>query len=270
MSHARTQSHWSFAFARLGIPQIVTFHDSTGRVAEWLRPLRENPHVRVRFISEFQRDAWAVQRAERSRSFFLHHGLRREQFELCLPSATEEEPYHLWVAGLKWGPKKGINIFLDLANRNPNEQFRAYGGGDQSGRVVPQLRQMEKMLPNFKFLGELKRGKQHSKVFCGAKTFVMPTLLPEAFGLTIIEAFSKGTPVIGSVHGALPELIGRDSVMGVVADDVKTMSMALHLPYNRTRVHGEALRRFSSGSEVEALLVQSHKLLSLLAAGAVA
>ena len=69
------------------------------------------------------------------------------------------------------------------------------------------------------------------------------------------------------MHGALPELIGRDSVMGVVADDVETMSMALHLPYNRTRVYNEALRRFSSSEEVGALLAHSRKLLALLAAG---
>jgi hypothetical protein len=43
-----------------------------------------------------------------------------------------------------------------------------------SSQLVPQLKQMEQMLPNFKFMGELKRGAQHSDVFCGYVCSTVP------------------------------------------------------------------------------------------------
>jgi glycosyltransferase involved in cell wall biosynthesis len=44
---------------------------------------------------------------------------------------------------------------------------------------------------------------------------VVPSIVPEAFGLTVAEAFSVGRPVIVSKSGALPELV-RDGIDGFV------------------------------------------------------
>jgi hypothetical protein len=60
--------------------------------------------------------------------------------------------------------------------------------------------------------------------------------------------------VIGSLHGALPELIGPDLKLGVVTDDIEKMSAALHFQYNRTYIYHEAQRRFNSTQEVMQLL----------------
>ena len=39
--------------------------------------------------------------------------------------------------------------------------------------------------------------------------FVMPTRNGEAFGRTIVESLARGTPVLGSDNGAVPELLQR-------------------------------------------------------------
>jgi glycosyltransferase involved in cell wall biosynthesis len=106
----------------------------------------------------------------------------------------------------------------------------------------------------------------------------MPTLIPEAFGLTVTEALSKGVrysishvhfitchcvvqvPVIGSLHGALPELVGRDGKLGVVTDDIEKMSLALHFQYNRTHIYNEARMRFNSTREVIQLLEATSRI----------
>ena len=41
----------------------------------------------------------------------------------------------------------------------------------------------------------------------------MPTRNGEAFGRTIVESLARGTPVLGSDNGAVPELLRRRSVL---------------------------------------------------------
>jgi glycosyltransferase involved in cell wall biosynthesis len=52
-----------------------------------------------------------------------------------------------------------------------------------------------------------------SEAFATFDVLVVPSLLPEAFGLVVLEAFSAGRPVIVFDSGALPELV-RDGVDG--------------------------------------------------------
>jgi glycosyltransferase involved in cell wall biosynthesis len=54
-----------------------------------------------------------------------------------------------------------------------------------------------------------------SALFSRFDVVIVPSLVPEAFGLVVAEAFSAGRPVIVSDSGALPELV-RDGVDGFV------------------------------------------------------
>jgi glycosyltransferase involved in cell wall biosynthesis len=52
-----------------------------------------------------------------------------------------------------------------------------------------------------------------SRLVGDAKCLLLPSLYHEAFGRVVIEAYAKGTPVIGSRRGAIPELV-EDGVTG--------------------------------------------------------
>ena len=58
---------------------------------------------------------------------------------------------------------------------------------------------------------------------------IVPSLVPEAFGLTVVEAFSVGRPVIVSKSGALPELV-RDGIDGFVVgrNDSHVLAERMH------------------------------------------
>lgn len=51
--------------------------------------------------------------------------------------------------------------------------------------------------------------------YAAADVFVLPSMFQETFGLVILEAFSAGTPVIGTRSGGIPELVeeGRTGLL---------------------------------------------------------
>ena len=60
----------------------------------------------------------------------------------------------------------------------------------------------------------------HNKIaeaYANIDVLIVPSLVPEAFGLVVMEAFSAGRPVIVSTSGALPELV-RHGIDGFVVD----------------------------------------------------
>jgi glycosyltransferase involved in cell wall biosynthesis len=62
---------------------------------------------------------------------------------------------------------------------------------------------------NATYVGDV-RGKQKAELLAGAKAFLFPTKVDEAFGLGMVEALMSGTPVICSNRGACPEIISPD------------------------------------------------------------
>lgn len=64
-----------------------------------------------------------------------------------------------------------------------------------------------------------------SLVYSSFDVLVVPSLVPESFGLVVLEAFSAGRPAVVFSSGALPELV-RDGVDGVVVPRRDAASLA--------------------------------------------
>ena len=77
---------------------------------------------------------------------------------------------------------------------------------------------------NATYVGDV-RGKQKAELLAGAKAFLFPTKVDEAFGLGMVEALMSGTPVICSDRGACPEIISPD--VGFVCHDDKDYADAV-------------------------------------------
>ena len=246
-----SQSHWSLPpLLALDVPVIASFHDSGAKPPGWMI---DHPAARYRFLSRFQRGAWAVADWERERSFHAHYGLGDEEFAF----RDQDDGCFLWVAGLQWGwTAKGLDVFVELARRNPRHRFEAYGVGSRS--IAARLHWHALRLRNFRFRGELRRGAQHRGVFARARALIAPTRLMESFGRTVIESLSKGTPVLGSRSGALPELIDERS--GLTADEIEALEHALDRRFDR-RACFERSRRFHVEHELAAMLEASRRAL---------
>jgi glycosyltransferase involved in cell wall biosynthesis len=246
-----SQSHWSIQpLLSLNIPIICTFSDSCPKQPGWIIPEK---NVYYRFVSKFQYKLWVREDWERARSLVIYNGLEDSEYDF----GEEPEDYFLWVAGLVWGwHGKGLDVFLELAKRNLEKRFVAYGTG--SAQIEQELKNLEKTSPNFRYGGELKRGPGHRETFRKARALIMPTQIPEALGRTILESLSKGTPVIGSGYGSLPEIIKEH---GVTSDEIEVLDQALDRKFDR-RACFEYSKRFSVNHEVKQMLQATERVLA--------
>ena len=114
-------------------------------------------------------------------------------------SAAERENYFLYVGRLS--PEKGLGTLLKASEKYP---FRLKIIGDGSMREV--VAQHAAKHPNVEYLGyqRLDRVVQELKM---ARALVFTSEWPEMFGMSIIEAFSTGTPVIASSIGGGGQLV---------------------------------------------------------------
>jgi glycosyltransferase involved in cell wall biosynthesis len=64
-------------------------------------------------------------------------------------------------------------------------------------------------------------GTRKMELLAGAKTFWMPALWDEPFGITLIEALVSGTPVLGTRRGSLPEIVSP--AVGALGDTLEEL-----------------------------------------------
>lgn len=107
--------------------------------------------------------------------------------------------YFLFVGRLTI--EKGVRILLHTFSQLDYE-IRIAGDGPLKDEVID----FSKRFPNIKFLGILEKQEVLNELqSCTALTF--PSIWLEGMPLIIIEAFSSGTPVIGSKMGAMEDMI---------------------------------------------------------------
>ncbi|MDA0130013.1 glycosyltransferase family 4 protein, partial [Vibrio sp. MarTm2] len=97
------------------------------------------------------------------------------------------------------GEVKGISIFLDIARKMPNVQFRVVGRNFNKKQVENVLYH-----PFFDDIEEL---------YTTTKILLVPSIWQEAFGKVSVEAASFGVPVIVSNRGGLPETVVSDELI---------------------------------------------------------
>ncbi len=123
------------------------------------------------------------------------------------PEWQTEKPVFLTVRRLE--ARMGIDALVEAAGILAGQgfEFRVLVGG--SGSLEGDLRQRVQqsgLNGTVRFLGRISEANL-PLCFAAADCFVLPTRGLECFGLIILEAYSSGTPVIGTPVGAIPELL---------------------------------------------------------------
>jgi len=250
---------------------IVTHQDSGG--GGHLEISTDTSNVVHRFISQKQLELWSetkpwlkdglennpsislqpLQTSYHPEAFWLWVGFGPEEFKLH----KDKKPKTCLFVG-KIDDGKGVQDFIELARLNPDWTFPMYGTGGSIRDYEPPS--------NVIFKGELERGMQHYEAFGKASRFFMYVKWQEAFGRVVIEAMSKGTPVLASYEGSLPEIIrGTDGfgegVAGTLSNNMQQLNASLHREYDYKKVYEHAKKYFTSEREVEAMLLESLELI---------
>ena len=106
--------------------------------------------------------------------------------------------------------EKGIRTLLDAwtpSSSNPisDVQLRIMGQGPME-KVV---REAARSNPRISYLGQLRHSEALIEI-AKARLLVFPSLWPEPFGRSMIEAFASGTPVIASNTGSMSEIVEHE------------------------------------------------------------
>ena len=112
----------------------------------------------------------------------------------------QDRSYVLFVGRLE--RLKGAHVLLEV--------FRDYRGLDLliagDGEEREELERRAASLGHVRFLGQVSQDELDA-LYRGATALVVPSVGYEVFGLVVLEAFARRTPVIVHDLGALPELV---------------------------------------------------------------
>jgi glycosyltransferase involved in cell wall biosynthesis len=145
-----------------------------------------------------------------SRTLAQSHGSSRYVLNGLDPSdyiySETKDDYFLFMSAMDWGIEKGLDVALSLSRQIGFKLIIAGTGSDHEiiNRVDGMCQQ-----GGAKYVGDVK-GREKAELLAGAKAFLFPTKLDEAFGLGMVEALFSGTPVICSDKGACPEIISSE------------------------------------------------------------
>ncbi len=152
----------------------------------------------------------------------------------------QERPYFLFVGRLE--VIKGLHTLIDLWRKVPNADLLVAGTGSEEAAL--KLRAADQ--PRIKFLGALPQ-RRLGNLYAHALACLVPSITYETFGIIIIEAFARQTPVIVRDLGALPEVV-HDSGGGFVHRTDEELLLALSRlaaePSLRTELGDKGYRAF--------------------------
>ncbi len=165
---------------------------------------------------------------------FVYNGVDPADYRF----SSAKEQYDLFIGRLHG--IKGYRWAIEGARRRGGKLLIA-------GGWRPTLRR------SVKFVGAVG-GERKADLLAGAACLWMPALWDEPFGLTLIEAMVSGTPVLGTLRGALPEIITEE--VGAMGSSVEEL---VDLRPTLDRIDPEAcrdrvLRYFTHHTMAEAYL----------------
>ena len=132
----------------------------------------------------------------------------------------QEKPYFLFVGRLE--VIKGLQTLIPVWDRVGEYDLLVAG----TGNYETELRKRAAANPNIKFLGPRSQ-KELGNLYYHALACVLPSLTYETFGMIIIEAYARKTPVIVRDLGPFPEAV-EDSGGGFVYRTDQELLDAIH------------------------------------------
>jgi glycosyltransferase involved in cell wall biosynthesis len=112
----------------------------------------------------------------------------------------QERPYFLFVGRLE--PIKGLQSLIELWGNVTDQDLLIAG----TGSLEKKLRAQAAGNSRVRFLGAVPQS-EIGRIYFHAVACIVPSVTYETFGMVIIEAFARKTPVIVRDLGALPEVI---------------------------------------------------------------
>lgn len=134
------------------------------------------------------------------------------------------DKYFLFFGRLSY--EKGVRTLLEAFKDLPECKLKVVGTGPKEEGLKEFVQTFG--MRNVEFLG-YKRGKELQDLVAGAYLVIVPSEWYENNPMTIIEAYSVGTPVVGAKIGGIPEIVveGETGYQFVSGDSVDLKAKVL-------------------------------------------
>lgn len=158
-----------------------------------------------------------------------------------LEPIKEKKNYILYYGRLSY--EKGIPTLIEAVAKYPELNLKVIGTGPIEADLNNRFTS-----PNIKFLGYLS-GRELFELVRDAKFVCVPSEWYENNPMTIVEAYSLGTPVIGANIGGIPEIIverktGYLFESGNVSDLERAISLSITLTGEQYEAMAKAAYEF--------------------------
>jgi glycosyltransferase involved in cell wall biosynthesis len=172
-------------------------------LSDWLGHKRDV--ARFITVSNYQRDMLITMGMAPDKLVTIHHPVELPP----QPWADEEKAGYVLFFG-RLETAKGADLLLEIAARMPTERLVVVGDGSRGDTLIQAAH--DQRLTNVEFRGVLHGDALHTAID-QASCVIVPSLWPEAFGLTAVEALARATPVVASAIGGMLDTV-RDDVDG--------------------------------------------------------
>ncbi len=137
--------------------------------------------------------------------------------------------------------EKGVDVLMRAMKKVRGLTCAVIGDGPEKAKLVALAEELK--LENVETLGAL-HGADLDREIARAKAVVIPSRSYETFGLTALEAYAHGKPVIAARVGALPEVV-REAKTGLLFEPGDHDDLAAKLNW----LSGEYARAAAMGRE---------------------
>jgi glycosyltransferase involved in cell wall biosynthesis len=141
---------------------------------------------------------------------------------------------------------KGVEPMLKTFAGLDDVELQVIGDGD----LLAQLQQQYAECSNIHFMGAVRQSEL-IRLYQGATALILPSLAPETFGLTVVEAFACGTPAIVRSAGGNRELIDSTGAGFVYSSDTE-------LEQAVSKLAGDVAMRDALGKKARASYTSSY------------
>ena len=237
--HSRPAGLWLTRRQAATAPQVISLHSMEYGwgfgYRGWDRPLFQRglaAAARVLGVSEFI-CAHAVDRypAIATTTRRIYNGVDGRSFK---PGATSPSTGATILYVGRVEQRKGVHVLLDaferwIAARAPLARLRIVGPHSYWDRhpspYYAELKARCESNPRIELRGPTYVDAELAQVYREATVSVVPSVFPEALGLTSIEAQASGVPVVVSDAGGLPETVS-DGHSGIVFENGNAEQLA--------------------------------------------
>lgn len=151
------------------------------------------------------------------------------------PASPHSRPFFLFVGRLE--RLKGLDDVVEALARYDGADLLVVGDGTHA----ETLQRLARDIPGVQFVGRVPNDELES-YYRNAIALLVPSVGFETFGITLIEAFSYGLPVIARRNGSFPEIVAQSGggILFETADELPAVMRSLQDDPDRRTALGRA------------------------------